>query len=88
MIAKVVYMGECSNTYEGGRNRGYMGEYKMEVGDGYRACGVIGIVHEISADKSSSSINIFVRREETIVLAMSIPLHAVHRIYYSNHSLT
>ena len=82
-IMKVVYMTECSTSDWSGENRrNYMGEESWTVGEKFNGEFVKGVVAEITQD-GYSAIDIWVKIPAgAIVMSMTIPPHAVQRIYY------
>lgn len=86
-IMKVIYSAKCHNSewssasemYE---EQDYMGEQDWAVGENFNGEFVKGVVAEITQD-GYSAIDIWVKTPTgALVIAMTIPLHAVQRIYY------
>lgn len=82
-IMKVVYSAECEHSnWDGSNSQKYMGEESWQVGEKFSGEFVKGVVAEITQD-GYSAIDIWVKTPTgAIVMAMTIPLHAVQRIYY------
>lgn len=77
-IVKVVYKKECSDSsWDGSNSRNYMGEDSWSVGETFNSDWIRGEV-----------TNIYRRFDDEVILevdgkrAMSIPYHAVLRLYY------
>ena len=82
-IMKVVYTEECSTSdWDGSNSRSYMGEESWSIGGKFNGEFVNGVVAEITQD-GYSAIDIWVKTPTgALVMAMTIPPHAVQRIYY------
>ena len=86
-IMKVVYSAKCQNSewssasgmYE---EYNYLGEESWSIGENFNGEFVQGVVDEITQD-GYSAIDIWVKTPTgALVMAMTIPPHAVQRIYY------
>ena len=86
-IMKVVYTAECSiSDWDGGNSRRYMGEESWSIGQKFNGEFIQGEVSGIDYDQNSEyggGVSIWVKRGgDFLVCAMTIPIHAVQRIYY------
>jgi len=83
-IMKVVFTQECSlSDWDGGNSRSYMGEESWKVGEKFNGEFIKGVVEAISYDvELVREISIWVKAGDSLLCAMTIPPHAVQRIYY------
>jgi hypothetical protein len=90
-IACVVYSAECKDSqwssalgaYE---DRYYMGEREWEIGDRYNKYGLEGTVAAIVQNEDDNSVSIWIQEPNQVGIteAMTLPAHAVQRLYYGD----
>ena len=82
-IMKVVYSQEKCELRNLDWSASYMGEGSWSVGENFNGEFVKGVVEAISEDvELVGEISIWVKAGDSLVCAMTIPPHAVQRIYY------
>lgn len=82
-IMKIVYMQECEHSdWDGGNPQKYMGEESWQVGEKFNGEFIQGVVYQFIGDEHGS-VDLWVEKPDgRISMAMSIPPHAVQRVYY------
>ena len=81
-IMKVVYSQECSeHNWDGSGSRSYMGEDSWTVGETFKGEFIRGAVTSIEMGHYPWDNSLHIRVDGN-KLAMTIPPHAVQRVYY------